>query len=299
MVLFARVVHAGSFSAAARELGMPKSTLSRRIDELEASVGVQLLRRSTRGLSVTAAGGTLLEHAKHITEAISAAHAHVGQHAQGAQGRLRVTASVSLGERLLLPVLLAFAKDHPDIQLELLLTPTALDLVADGVDVAIRAGVPRDSNLVGRKLKPVQMLACASPDFLSRHAAPGEPADLRRHGCLNYGADPRWRFIDSSGAETSVDVNTRLRADSFPALAEAAVAGLGIAYLPEPFCEQALADGRLVRVLSDWSSPTMWVHAVYPSRRHKSAALDAFLAYVVRHFESADHGWETVPHEDV
>jgi len=288
LVLFLDVVDAGSMTEAARRTGVPKSTISRKLRQLEEDLGVRLMQRTSRQLGLTDAGRRLEEHARHVAETIEAARRDVRATSDAPRGTLRVTTSVTLGERVLLPVLVAFADAHPRIRLELLLDPGRVDLVAKEIDVAIRVGDPDPrSPLIARRLVETALYPCASPAYLAERGAPASIDALREHDGIFYRPgreSPTFVLEDASGEVRRVTPRARVVANSHIVTREAALAGQGIACLPPPFCREPLADGRLVRVLEPIRTPMKWVYAAFPSR-DLSGAARAFVDFVAERFE--------------
>lgn len=290
LVLFLDVVDSGSMTAAARRTGVPKSTISRKLRQLEEDLGVRLMQRTSRQLGTTDAGRRLAEHARRVVETIEVARRDVRATSDAPRGTLRVTMSVSLGERVLLPVLVAFADAHPRIRLELSLDPGRLDLVTEEIDVAIRIGDadPR-SPLIARRLVETALYPCASPAYLAERGTPTSFDELREHDGVFYRPgreSPTFVLEDAAGEVRRVSPRARLIANSHIVTREAALDGLGIACLPTVFCRAPLADGSLVRVLPPARTPMKWVYAAFPSRELSGAAR-AFVDFVAERFDEA------------
>jgi len=288
LVLFLDVVDAGSMTEAAKRTGVPKSTISRKLRQLEEDLGVRLLQRTSRQLGMTDAGRRLAEHARRVVEAVEVARRDVRAISDAPRGTLRVTTSVTLGERVLLPVLIGFADAHPRIRLELLLDPGRMDLVAEEIDVAIRIGEPDPrSPLIARRLVETALYPCASPAYLAERGTPASFDALREHDGVFYRPgreSPTFVLEDASHEVHRVTPRARLVTNSHIVTREAAIAGQGIACLPTPFCREPLADGRLVRVLPPARTPMKWVYAAFPSRELSGAAR-AFVEFVAERFD--------------
>lgn len=280
MLLFAQVVESGSFSVAGRAIGMPKSTVSRRIAALEAALGVRLLQRTTRTLSLTDVGEAYADRCRMLRMEVQAANEHVASAGAVPRGRLRVTAPIEIGRRYIAPCLAEFAILHPEVQIELDLSDVARDLVAEGWDLAVRVGALADSTLVARKLGPTQQTVCAAPDYLARRPPPARPEDLTDHDTLVMTAGIGGFVWPFEGPDGYIEARVRPRAESndFEAVCRMAVEGLGIARLPSWVAFEHLEAGRLVPVLNDYRPEDLGVHVLYPSRRHRSAKLERFLA---------------------
>jgi len=282
LVLFLAVVDAGSMTEAARRNGVPKSTISRKLRALEEDLGVRLMQRNSRRLA---------EHARRVVETLESARRDVRAISDAPRGTLRVTTSVSLGERVLLPVLVAFADAHPQIRLELLLDPGRVDLVAEEVDVAIRIGDPDPrSPLIARRLVETALYPCASPAYLDERGPPASFDALREHDGIFYRPRreaPTFVLEDAGGEVHRVTPRARLIANSHIVTREAALAGQGIACLPTPFCRGPLAQGTLLRVLPPARTPMKWVYAAFPSR-DLSGAARAFVDFVAERFDETE-----------
>ncbi len=280
IVVFARVVQAGSFTGAARALDLPKSTVSRKVTALEERLGARLLQRTTRKLSLTEAGRAYYEHSARVVGEVEEAERAVGNLQDAPRGLLRLTTPLNFD--FVAPVATEFLARHPDVQLEIVCTDRVAGLVEEGFDLAIRAGRLADSTLIGRRLASLRSYLVASPAYLGERGRPRSPDDLVRHSCLLFsGGSVRgaWRLL-REGRKIEVALRARLVVNDFDLLYEAAVAGLGIAMVPEHRCLNDLRRGRLERVLPRWSSPETALHAVYPSTRHLSPAMKAFLDHL-------------------
>ncbi|MCA9554053.1 MAG: LysR family transcriptional regulator [Myxococcales bacterium] len=290
--VFAKVVEAGSFVAAARDLDMPTSTVSRKVAELEASLGARLLHRTTRKLNLTEAGQAFQQHAARVVAEAEAAALAVGRMQAAPRGLLRVTAPLSFG--FLGPVIASFLQRHPDVQVELVCSDRVVDLVEDGFDLAIRAGRLADSTLIARSLGMLRSYLVASPAFLERHGAPEAPKDLERYACVVFGGAATRAWVLSQGAKTrKVDVKGRLVVNDFDFIDDAVLSGLGIAMVPAFRCIEHLRAKRLVRVLPQWCSPEIPLHAVYPSTRYLSPKVTAFIEHLRAHMTPPP--WERGP----
>lgn len=268
--VFAQVVESGSFAAAARDLGLSRSSVSKQVGRLEEELGARLLNRTTRRVSLTEAGRTFYRGGLDALAAAEAAQAAVSRLTQAPRGRLRVSAPVSFSVRHLAPLVAGFLARYPEITLDLALSDRRVDLVEEGFDLAIRIGVLDDSSLIARKLAPSPLLLCAAPAYLAQRGTPGEPADLAGHDCLLYSHEEgavRWRFHGPAG-ERRVRVTGRLRADNGDLLRRAARDGAGIALLPRFIAGADIDAGALTRLLPQWDCPSASaVYAVYPSRQ--------------------------------
>jgi DNA-binding transcriptional LysR family regulator len=280
IAVFTKVVQAGSFTAAAKVLGMPKSTVSRKVSELEDRLDTRLLQRTTRKLSLTDAGRTYYDYGVRIVLELEAAESAVGSLHDKPRGLLRITVGTNaqwIGE-----LIAAYMRENPDVQLEVFATGRRVDLVEERFDVAIRAGALADSSLVARRLGNASWFVAASPAYLKNRKRPREPDDLAAHACLLFGPGPTAPPIqlESGDRTVSVTVTPRLLATDFDLVYAAAIAGLGIAVLPAFRCVEELRTGKLVRVLRDWQPPAIPMHVVYPTARHLSAKVKSFVDFL-------------------
>jgi DNA-binding transcriptional LysR family regulator len=267
---FSVVADAGGISPAARRLGVSKSIVSRRLLRLEAELGIQLLARTTRGAGLTEAGMTFREHATRISAEMNAAREDLAS-AGDLRGRLRIAAPLSFGPTYVAPVLAELARRHPLLQVHAAYGDRFVDLVGEGFDAAIRVGYLGDSNLVARRIGPVPGKAVASPGYVAQHGAPETPEELLGHQALTQGTES-WRFLD--GDKTiSVRPQGRFKADNGTALLVAAVAGLGIAYLPDFLTAEPLASGALVPVMTRYPVPDGGLYLVRPQGPQPSRKL--------------------------
>ena len=286
--VFVRVVEAGSFSAAGRQLGLVPSSVSRRVAELEDELGARLFHRTTRKLSLTEAGRTYHERAAKILLDVEEARLAVTGADGAPSGILRLTAAASVGRLHLVPALAAFHELHPAVKVMLVMTDRMVDLVDEGLDLAVRVGRQRDSSLVARRIGTSLRLVCASPAYLARAGVPETPADLARHDCLTFRAHPGsnlWRFQGPDGP-VEARVTGPLFANDGEALAAAAVAGMGLVLLPEWLVGPDIREGRLRVVLPDFravpdDSP---LYAIYPHQRHLPLKVRAFIDFLVDRF---------------
>ena len=286
LVLFARVVDEGSFSRAADRLGYPKSTVSRRVAALETQLGEQLLRRTTRKLTVTDFGRAVLEHAHHVVEDVAAAES-LAQHRQvQPSGRLRVTMPSDMGNLVLAPMLAEFVLSYPAVTLEVELSSRFVDLIAENFDVAVRMGELRDdATLAARRIASFTSGLYAAPSYVARRGVPAEPEALMEHDALRLLArtgDPHvWTLVRGEARWEGIPPG-RATANSPELLMRMALAGAGIAMIHDPFAAPYLERGELVQVLPDWSTPPVAASAVFPGRRlmpaHARAFVDALVA---------------------
>lgn len=291
---FAAVVDSGGFSAAADRQGVSKSAISKQVARLEERLGARLLNRTTRRLSLTEAGQAFHTHALRILAEAEEAELAVSQLHASPRGLLRVSAPMSFGLRHLAPALCPFLDRYPDLTLEVVYDDRLVDLLAEGLDVAVRIARLADSSMIARRVAPCRRLAVASPDYVARRGLPLHPADLGRHDCLLYtlgNSTSEWQFSHADGSHAAVAVTGRLRANNGDALREAALAGLGIVMTPTFIVGDDLAAGRLVRVLPEWEASDIAIHAVYPPGRHLSVKVRAFVDFLAETFGPAPY-WD-------
>ena len=270
LLAFVRVADTQSFTAAAEKLGLSRSAIGKCIARLELGLGARLLHRSTRSVSLSDEGRVFYEHAQRILSEVDNATDAMASRKQAPRGRLRIDLPVSLGRLHIMPLLRDYLRDWPEVEADVSFSDDYIDLVRDGVDVAIRIGGETDSRLVRRVLAPHRLIACAAPGYLDRHGAPANPDDLASHQTLAYthaGALVPWRFA-VNGQERAVHVAGRMRLGNTEALRDAALAGEGIAQLGAFLVGEDLRAGRLAPVLEAVAPAGAPVCAVYPHRRH-------------------------------
>ncbi|WP_448111812.1 LysR family transcriptional regulator [Pseudomonas lini] len=267
MALFVEVVKARSFRRAAEAIGMPNSTLSRRISGLEKEIGLRLLHRTTRKIELTEAGQLYFDRCKRIVDEARLAHEQLGEMLARPSGVLRASLPVDFATIYLAPLIAEFARLYPGISFELDLTPRQVDLVSEPVDVVIRMGEPASSNLIARKLASLRRGLYASPRYLELYGDPIHPSDLARHECLRMRGTraDRWILSGSEG-EVEVEVGGRFELNSVGMIRRLATLDLGIALLGEGIVAQDLADGTLLRVLPQWQASPVSVYALTETR---------------------------------
>jgi DNA-binding transcriptional LysR family regulator len=283
---FVLVVDEGSFTAAARRLDITKSYASKLVTRLEDRLGVRLLHRTTRKLMLTEAGRAYYERCNDVMRALEAAEGMATRLHVMPRGTLRVTLPTAFGIAYLARPLAEFKARYPELTIEAILTDRHVDLLAEGFDLAVRAGDLTDNALVARRLANDQRIVCASQEYLDRHGAPDAPEQLAGHECLLYAyhASPGvWQLVGPDGQEVAVRVSGTLVANHAQVLIEAACQGLGIAFLPVFHVAPYLHDGRLTRILPGWSQPTA-VHVTFPEAPHVPAKVRLFVDFLVERF---------------
>jgi DNA-binding transcriptional LysR family regulator len=281
---FATVVEKGSFTAAAEALGISKPVVSKQVSQLERHLGVQLLQRTTRHLHLTQAGEVFASYSHRILSDVREAEQSVLPLQSEPQGRLRITAPESLAMSLLPEALLSFQQHYPKVELDVRISGRFVDLVEEGIDVALRVGELEDSSLIARLLMPCRFYACASPDYLKKHGTPRHPDELSEHNCLVYSKSPRsdtWTFKDENGKDINIKAKGNLRSDAGSLLLGAALKGNGIFVGPTYMVANALDKGQLETVLDDYTSVTTGLYAVYPYSKLVSSKVRNFVDYLV------------------
>ncbi|MDQ0008406.1 DNA-binding transcriptional LysR family regulator [Luteibacter jiangsuensis] len=300
---FVAVADAGGFAPAARKAGMATSSLARQVDTLEAHLHTILLNRSTRSVTLTPAGEDYYVQATRILADLDEANRSVSEREGPPRGLLRVSLPVAFGGLHVTPILPEFLKACPDVDLDLLMTDTVVNLVESRIDVAIRIGNLESSNMVARRLAPHRRVVCASPEYLRARGEPVDPVDLVHHSCLTFSyatGDRTWRFAKAGRIE-QLQVRGALRANHSETLKEAALAGLGVLIMPTWLIGQELADGRLRRLLADWDANVgrataapqsdAGIHAIYLAERRGSTKVLAFTEFLMERFGSPPY-WD-------
>jgi DNA-binding transcriptional LysR family regulator len=281
--VFLKVVEAGSFVGASKQLAMPSTTVSRKIQKLEDTLGVRLLQRSTRKLHLTDIGRHYFENCQQSLVAIEEANALVSQSRAMPTGVLRITSPTDFAINYLQSWMNDFLALYPDVQIELEVTDRYVDIIEERIDIAFRSGELKDSSLIARRIGPKQSVFCASPDYIARAGKPKTPPDLTQHDCIIMGTSLKnqtWRFITEKD-EISVPVTGRYAVDSMQLVVKAAHNGMGIAQVPYPLVIQSLEKGELIRLLSDYSPPIQSIYIIYPSHKHLARNVRVFIDHVV------------------
>lgn len=291
--LFVRLAATNNISAAGRDLSISPAVASSYISKLEEGLGVRLVHRTTRSVSLTEEGVAFLPHAEEVLLSMEAARAAVGAGDASPKGTLRVTASASFGRMHLMPELKRFLSRYPDLTVDFRFTDTIVDLVEGGFDLAIRNAELHDSTLIARQLAPDRRIVCASPDYLQQFGEPSSPQDLHEHQCIVLAGLENWVF-DTDDGRASIKTKGRFRTDNGEALREACVAGIGIAINSTWSVYQQIERGELVEILGDTplvSNTAIW--AVYPSARLLAPKVRAFIDYFADCYGSPPY-WDHV-----
>lgn len=269
MATFVRVAELGSFSAAARQQGIARSVVTRQIAQLETAVGTKLMTRSTRRLTLTSAGSAYLEKCREILDLIELAETELAQEHQSLRGPVRMSLPLSYGMRRLAPLILEFARHYPEVQVEMNYNDRQVDLIEEGVDLAIRITLRLADSDIVRKIGGMRILTAASPAYLARHGEPRHPADLINHDCLSYTARDNidaWQFL-VDGVLADFPVRARLHSNNGDVLNRAAAMGMGITYQPDFIVAESIASGAMKPILTAYPAPELGVYLVLPSNR--------------------------------
>lgn len=291
LTAFISVVEKGSFAAAARELGLSRSQVNRQVISLEDDLGVQLLNRTTRRLSVTPAGNSYYLRGKAIVNELKDIEVSIQSEQVSLQGEIKINAPQSFGVRHLSPALIEFLKLNPLVSIQLALNDQMIDPVAEGFDITLRISERKENlALIEHEIIEARRVLCASPEFIAKHSEIIRPKQLANLPCLHYGNLPTgnsWR-LQKNGRVTDVRVNGFLCANNADVLNDAAVAGLGIAFLPVFIANSHLKSGKLVPVLTDYEAPKIYLSLVYPPSRHLSNRIRLFVRFIQDWFELSD-----------
>ncbi len=290
--LFVRIAATHNISQAGKELGLSPAVSSAHINKLEEGLGVRLIHRTTRRVSLTEEGQAFLPHAEEVLASMETARASVGVGRITPQGTLRVTAPASFGRMHIIPALNDFLAQYPDLTIDLRLSDSILDLVEGGYDIAVRNSALPDSTMIARKLASDERIIVASPDYIAKHGAPQTPDDLRHHACINLMGIETWIF-DTPDGPKSIRGRSLLRIDNGEAIRDACAAGVGITICSRWVAYELINQGKLVQVLPDFplvSNTDIW--AVYPSTRLLAPRVRAFIDFFTAYFGETPY-WES------
>ena len=292
--IFAKVAETNSFAGAAAELGLSGPTVSKAVQRLERRLGERLIHRTSRRFALTEAGRVLSVRAARILAEGEAAEAEAHTKSAVPRGRVRLAAPMSFGMRHIAPALPEFLAAYPEVTVDLQLDDRIVDVVAGGIDVALRIADLPDSSLIARRLCPVRRWVVGSPGYFAKHGRPHRPRDLRDHACLGYlylATGETWRFTDSRGTEESVIVKGPLSATNAEALGFALEAGLGVALQPDFLVWDAVRAGRLATVLDDWAAPKLALHLLTPAGEPRPIRVSVLLEFLARRFTAGTAPW--------
>jgi DNA-binding transcriptional LysR family regulator len=284
MTVFVRVVERGSFSAVARELGTTQPTVSKQISALEQRLGGRLIARSTRQLSLTDEGQRYYRQCREILAAVDNAEHSFQTGREGVAGPLRIASSVSFGRLQIAPRLQGFLQRYPDVTIDLQLSDQNVDLVSEGVDVALRIGDLKDSSLIARQIGLTRRLTVASPAYLKQHPAPQAPGDLARHNCILFNVLEQFDTWAFDAGHYQVQARGNARSNNSEAIRQMVLSGLGISLSPSWLYREDIKAGRVVRVLEGYTPSPLPIHAVSPANRRQSARIRAFVDFLAEAF---------------
>ena len=285
MQIFARVVESHSFAGAAKSLSIPRSTVSRTIQDLEAFLGASLLQRTTRTLSLTPGGGLYYDHCLRVLREVEAVETQLSSSTSQVRGKLRIDMTASFARQIVLPAIAQFQARYPGIDLVLTLGDRPVDLIQEGVDCVVRSGAPENSALlVARKVGSFAWLVCASPDYLAKHGRPRSLEELQQHQLIEFhsgrsGRSIDWRFI-ADGQERTIAVRGKLAVNDTDAYLACGLEGLGLIRIADYLAAPHLHAGRLVQVLEQYAGPAVPLSVIYPQSRHLSSTVRAFAGWI-------------------
>jgi len=284
--IFIRVVDAGGISRAAEQLGIAKSAVSRRLVDLETRLGVRLLNRTTRTSSLTEAGRGFYERSIKIVDDIAELNALAKDSNTHLEGTINLAAPLSFGLSHLAPAIDDFLTLHPELTININFSGRQINLIEEGLDIAVRIADLKDSSLIARKLSPIRTQLCASPDYLKKHGTPKSVNDLKHHQLLQYNlsSTSTWKLTDKLGEQHFINVKAKVTANNGDFLKDMAIAGHGIIMMPTFISWKAIANGELIPILSDYITPQLNAYAVYPQTRYLSQRTRVFIDFLVERF---------------
>ena len=293
MKVFLTVVDSGAFARAAQQLNLSTTAVSRHVAQLEDFLGASLLQRTTRRLSLTETGAAYYERCLQILADVEEAEAQAASAEAQPRGTLRISLPYSFGLRYVSPLLPKFRAQYPELALDVSFADRMVDLVEEGVDMALRITRAPNTTLVARQLAPVRIVCCASPAYLARHGTPKTPDELREHACLIYSyVGDNWEFTAADGARTGVQVRGPLRANAGDVLNDAALAGEGIVLQPTFLVADDLRQGRLIRLFPDYGLESSTAYAVYLPGLRRTARVQAMVRFLQEAFAGDDPPWD-------
>lgn len=286
MNIFIRIVEAGGISRAADQLGLAKSAVSRRLADLETRLGVRLLNRTTRKSSLTEIGQSYYHRAIKVVDDVAELNAITTDANTSLEGTINLAVPLSFGLRHLSPAIDAFVKKHPELTINIDFSDRQVDLVEEGLDLAFRIADLKDSSLIARKISPIRIMLCASPEYLKKQGTPKSPDDLKNHHLLLYNmiGTSTWKFTDKKGKQYTVSTNAKMIANNGDFLKDMAIAGQGIASLPTFISWKAIAAGELIPVLTNFKRPQPNAYAVFPQTRYLSQRTRLLIDFLVERF---------------
>lgn len=282
MQVFVRIVDAGGISPAADQLGVAKSAVSRRLSELENRLGVSLLNRTTRSSNLTDAGKTFYERSQQLINDVNELNSLTSDPEFSLSGTLRISVPLSFGLSHLAKPIEIFSKEHPELSMDITFIDSETDLVEGGYDLAFRIGELEDSSLKARKITPIKLVVCASPEYLKQHGTPQTPEDLKDHQMLKYAFYDKlgWKLMDKNGKPHMVQVQSKITANNGDFLNQMAIANFGILLTPTFISWEALEKKQLVQILTDYKHKEIYSYIVYPQTRHLSRKIRLFIDFL-------------------
>ncbi len=294
MAVFTRVVDAGGISRAAEQLGIAKSAVSRRLVELETRLGTRLLNRTTRSSSLTEAGLSYYQRCIKIIDDVAELNALAKDSSRRLEGSINLAAPLSFGLLHLAPAIDDFLKLHPELSINVNFSDRQVNLIEEGVDLAIRIADLKDSSLVARKLSVIKTQLCASPEYLKKHGCPESIEELKQHQLLHYNLSnsSSWKLTDKQGEQHLIPVKAKIEANNGDFLKDMAIAGHGIIMIPTFISWKAIADAELIPILTDYITPELNAYAVYPQTRYLSQRTRIFIDFLVERFGNIPY-WDS------
>ena len=295
MQVYVRVVEAGGIGNAAEQLGIAKSAVSRRLTELEARLGVSLISRTTRTSKITDAGKLYYTRSLRVIDEVAELNSSTAKSETSLGGTLRLSAPLSFGLSHLTPALDDFAKEHPELTLDIDFSDHKTDLIAGGFDLAFRIGELDDSSLKARKISPIHTSICASPDYLEKHGTPKTPDDLKNHQVLRYALDDSnsWIFFDKKGKKHSVNTPAKIISNNGDFLCKMAISGHGVLVEPTFITWEAIAIGELIEIMPEYKLPDINAYAIYPKTRYLSSRARLLIDFLVERFGNNPY-WDQI-----
>lgn len=291
LTAFVAVVECGSFVDAARRIHSSNAAISRYIQELETYLGVRLLQRSTRKIALTDVGRDYYQRIKQILTDLDDADSTVGANNASLVGTIRINAPLSFGTRYLAPLWGGFMARHPSIDLDIELTDRRIDLLEEGIDLAIRIGNLADSSLVSRRLATCHSILCAAPSYIKKYGEPKTPEEISQHSVISFSNaihNDSWHFYSPTGEEKTINVKPRMHTNNGDTIRAVILDGQGIALQPTFLVAGDIQAGNLVTFLPGWSGPTFGIHAIYPSRKHLSLKVKTLIDYLAERLAGSD-----------
>lgn len=281
------VVETNSFTAASERLGISKALVSKYVGEVERSLDIRLFNRTTRQLALTDAGKRYYQQSIVLLEQYTALVDNVTDEQTKPRGLLRISAPVTFGEMQLASLLPKFIESYPDLKIELVLTNNAIDMLEEGIDVRLRIGGVDDSSMIARHLNTFKLVLCASPNYLKQYGLPKKPEHIAHHNCVidsNFRVGKQWPFISSQGQASTVDVLSAISVNSPQAVREIAIAGGGIAMIPDFIVDDAISDGKLILILPEYTTLEFGLYAIYPHRKYVAKKVRCFIDFMLGEF---------------